>query len=461
MLLRSIAIVCFAAGLLAAQKEATLEVKAIRHWSLSGETRVAVEVSGEFEFASDRLHNPERVYFDIKSARPNLAGKRHTLHEVSDPYVKQVRVAETQPGTTRIVFDLTGEVDVKASQLSNPSRLMVEVRTKGAARRGGGIENPAQAESLPYNSAAPERPVGVTVGRTVELPSPKPPTPAVTAARPPTTVESNPLPGSAAVVNPEKVSPPANLEPASKAARNANSLIRALGLKVTRVVLDAGHGGHDQGTAGPRGLTEKELVLDVTLRLGKLIERQMGSEVIYTRSDDTFIPLEQRTRIAMERKADLFLSIHANSSPFPRVGGVESYYLNFTDSKEALSVAARENAASQKSVYELRDLIQKITLHEKIEESREFANRMQSVLFPFALRYNPAIKNRGVKKAPFVVLIGAEMPSVLVEIGFVSNVKEEALLKKTDHRQKLAEALYKGVEKYALSLSHFQVAKAE
>jgi N-acetylmuramoyl-L-alanine amidase len=207
-------------------------------------------------------------------------------------------------------------------------------------------------------------------------------------------------------------------------------------------------------------LLEKELVLDVTQRLGKLIEERLGAEVIYTRSDDVFVPLEQRTQIAMEKKADLFLSIHANSSPFPRVGGVETFYLNFTDSKDALDVASRENASSQKSVYELRDLIQKITLHEKIEESREFANKMQASLFSFAQRYSPTIKNRGVKKAPFVVLIGAQMPSVLAEIGFVSNTREEALLKRPDHRQKLAEALYRGVAKYAESLSHFQVAKA-
>jgi N-acetylmuramoyl-L-alanine amidase len=205
---------------------------------------------------------------------------------------------------------------------------------------------------------------------------------------------------------------------------------------------------------------EKDLVLDVALRLGKLIESRMGSEVVFTRSDDTFIPLERRTAIANERKADLFLSIHANSSPYPRIGGVESYYLNFTSAKDALAVASRENASSDKSVFELHDLIQKITLHDKAEESREFAGAIQAALFPFAARYNPGIKNRGVKKAPFVVLIGASMPSVLAEIGFLTNAREEALLAKPEHRQKLAEALYRGVFRYAQSLSHFEVAQA-
>jgi N-acetylmuramoyl-L-alanine amidase len=226
------------------------------------------------------------------------------------------------------------------------------------------------------------------------------------------------------------------------------------------VVLDPGHGGHDDGTVGPNGLLEKDLVLDVALRLGKLIESRMGSEVVFTRSDDTFVPLERRTAIANEKKADLFLSIHANSSPYPRIGGVESYYLSVTNAKDALAVASRENASSDRSVFDLRDLIQKIALQDKAEESKEFAGSIQAALFPFAARYDPGIKNRGVKKAPFVVLIGASMPSVLAEIGFLSNSREEALLKKSEHRQKLAEALYHGVSRYAQSLSHFEMAQA-
>ena len=245
---------------------------------------------------------------------------------------------------------------------------------------------------------------------------------------------------------------------AKRTSTGGNSLTRALGLKVGRIVIDAGHGGHDQGTEGPHGLVEKELVLDVAQRVGKLIEERLNAEVIYTRSDDTFIPLEGRTAIANQKKADLFLSIHANSSPFPRIAGMETFYLNFSDSKDALDVAARENASSQKSIFELQDIIQKITLHEKLDESREFASRIQGALFSFSSRNIPGQKNRGVKKAPFVVLIGANMPSVLAEIGFLSNPREESLLKKSDYRQKLAESLYRGVAKYAESLSHFQLA---
>ena len=138
---------------------------------------------------------------------------------------------------------------------------------------------------------------------------------------------------------------------------------------------------------------------------------------------------------------------------------METFYLNFTDSKDALDVAARENASSQKSIFELQDIIQKITMHEKLDESKEFAGRIQTALYTLSARNIPVQKNRGIKKAPFVVLIGANMPSVLAEIGFVSNAREEALLKKSDYRQKLAESLYRGISKYAEGLSHFQMAQ--
>jgi N-acetylmuramoyl-L-alanine amidase len=249
--------------------------------------------------------------------------------------------------------------------------------------------------------------------------------------------------------------------PAKRNSNGDRSLTRTLGLKLGRVVLDPGHGAHDVGTHGPSGLTEKEVVLDVAKRLGGLLEERLGTEVIYTRSDDTFIPLEDRTRIANDHKADLFLSIHANSSPIRYAAGVETYYLNVTTSKTVLDLAARENAGSEHTVFDLKELLQKIVLRDKIDESREFASRLQTALYGLSAKGNSAAKNRGVKKAPFVVLIGASMPSVLAEIGFLTNSTDEALLRRPDHRQKIAEALYKGIANYAETLSHFQVAKRE
>ncbi len=223
-------------------------------------------------------------------------------------------------------------------------------------------------------------------------------------------------------------------------------------------MIDAGHGGHDTGTIGPSGLMEKDLVLDVALKLGKLLEDRMGAEVVYTRDDDTFIPLETRTAIANKEQADLFISVHANSSGDPEARGIETYYLNFTSSPDALEVAARENAVSEKSIHELRDLVKKIALKEKIGESREFALDVQKSLYNGLVAKSPGLHNRGVKKAPFVVLIGANMPSILAEISFVSNPTDERKLKTSEYRQRVAESLYKGISKYISGLSGLKVA---
>jgi N-acetylmuramoyl-L-alanine amidase len=457
-----------------AQREPSLTVTAVRHWSLAEVTRVAVEISGEFQFHSDRLHNPERVYFDILNSRPRIASRPGYSETLEDRRVKRIRVAETVPGVTRVVLDLAEGVEVSSSQLSNPQRLVIEVRSAAA----GNAHAPQ-----PAASATP-----VVTAPVVKPPSANPepaktgPAPAIKpaggltasergAAEPPKSqiskgdipakpkADTAPKPDNARSGSAESSGAAAEaVKAAKRTSSGENSLVRALGLKLSRVVIDPGHGGYDQGTEGPHGLLEKDLVLDVAQRLGALIEDRLGAEVIYTRTDDTFIPLEGRTALANEKKADLFLSVHANSSPVPRVAGVETFYLNISGTKDALDVASRENASSQKSIFELTDLIQKIARYDKSEESREFAGRIQTALYAFSARNVPGSKNRGVKSAPFVVLIGANMPSILAEIGFLSNPKEEALLKKPDYRQKLADALCRGVSRYADSLSHSQVA---
>ncbi len=401
-----------------------LEVTAVRFWTFAEVTRIAIETNGEFRFRSDRLDNPDRLFFDLLATKPRMGVKGVQTTAVGDKLLKRIRVAETQPGMTRVVLDLESPVEYKASQLSNPDRLMIELRAA------------APAALDPLQTPQPQTP---------QLQTPEPAHVSGVLEKP--------------VISEKPVPPPP--PPALAAKRNSSgnrTLIRALGLKVGRVVIDPGHGGHDKGSIGPGGLLEKELVLDVAQRLGKLIEERLGSEVIYTRDDDRFIPLESRTEMANENKADLFLSIHANSSPFPGVSGIETYYLNFSSTREAMDLASRENAGSQKSIHELSEIIEKITKHDKAEESREFAGKMQTALYSAAVRSNAAARNRGVKKAPFVVLIGATMPSILVEIGFVSNSREETLLKRPEHRQKLAEALYNGLSRYAETLSHFQVA---
>jgi len=237
------------------------------------------------------------------------------------------------------------------------------------------------------------------------------------------------------------------------------SLVRALGLKIGRIVIDPGHGGHDVGTIGAGGIYEKDVVLDVGLRLGKMLHEKLGAEIIYTRSDDTFIPLETRTAIANKAQADLFISIHANSSSDTSARGVETYYLNFTTATDALEVAARENSVSDQSVFQLADLVKKITLKDKIEESREFATDVENSLYTGLQQGNVGLKNRGVKKAPFVVLIGANMPSILTEISFVTNPKDAAQLRQGVYRERIAESIYRGVARYANGLSGMRVAQ--
>ena len=236
-------------------------------------------------------------------------------------------------------------------------------------------------------------------------------------------------------------------------ADGETSLMRALGLKIGRIVIDAGHGGHDSGTLGADGIEEKDVVLDVALRLGKLLHDRLGAEVVYTRDDDTFVPLETRTAIANKAQADLFISVHANSSQDASVKGVEVYYLNFTSDPEAMKVAGRENAVSTESVHELSDLVKKIALKDKIEESKELAADVDASLYAGLRKGNPELRNRGVKKAPFVVLIGANMPSILAEISFVTNPDTAERLETPEYRERVAESLYAGVAVYARGIN--------
>jgi N-acetylmuramoyl-L-alanine amidase len=475
-----------------ARTSSSPEVTAVRYWSLSNTTRVAIEVTGEVHYRADRAQNPDRIFFDLSGTRPFIDGHRLFSTEVADRLLKRIRVAETMPGVTRVVLDLESPAAFTVSRLDNPSRMIIELRPAGSALQESGVRAPDRAPVPVRRETAPEprqpvpmqepprravapppaisappalkpdvvrpqvaRMAAKTVTPSVVLPEPPPSAPLGAAS----SSISDPGDAVAKPSSSHAAAPPVVPKAAHVSSAGEQSLTRALGLKIRRVVIDPGHGGADEGTVGRRGLMEKDVVLDVARRVGKLIEERMGSEVIYTRSDDTFIPLQTRTEIANQKKADLFLSIHANSSPHPRIGGIEVYYLNFTRSAEALDVAARENASSEKSVFELKELIQSITLHEKIEESKEFASKVQGSLQTFETRYNPAAKDRGIKKAPFVVLIGASMPSILAEIGFLSNSREEQLLKRPEHRQRLAEALFQGVSRYAQSLSHFQVAQ--
>jgi N-acetylmuramoyl-L-alanine amidase len=538
----------------------TPRVTGIRHWSTPDYTRIAIDLESDVKFASQRIAHPDRIFFDLRGTRlaSTLVGKSF---DVDDGFLKKIRVAQFQPGRTRVVLEVDDLSDYEAFLIPNPYRLIIDIHGKNArgklpkapaaAPADADIEAARKENSKPGPKSDPEvaaaqlqseiraeagkapvasmdvndeTEIAANDGTTVTKSSspsagrfasgkkaPEPPVKKVVdaededssptqlarldtrpdtgldaanestltpASRKGTGDESNPnsdakdvkvsatrhtvvsrsrrKPSSAG----QKSSAAGDLEvrEARPTARGDRSLIRALGLKIGKIVIDPGHGGHDTGTIGPNGLEEKDLVLEVGRRLGKLLETRLGAEVVYTRKDDTFIPLETRTAIANQERADLFVSIHANSSRDPDARGVETYYLNFTSSPEALEVAARENAVSEKSIYELQDLVKKIALKEKIEESREFAGNVQQFLHSGLAAKSPAIRNRGVKKAPFIVLIGANMPSILAEISFVSNPTDERRLETSDYRQRVAESLYRGIAKYVNGLSGVKVA---
>ena len=494
-------------------------VTSIRHWSTPDYTRVAIDLEQDVRFASQRIDHPDRIFFDLYDTKlaSTLVGK---TFDVDDGFLKKIRVAQFKPGKTRVVLEVDDLSDYDAFLLPNPSRLIIDIHGKQTGKSEVARSRNAAESAIPLKSVA-DTPDNVpatrtTVPSTVRVPAPaqrelEAPNPAGTkptvttvkvgknavkkiieagdddasapkksAARsvedlrpegpPPASAASDESRGrdmdaSAAT---EKSRTKGKRRAASSAqldsrearptAAGDRSLIRALGLKIGKIVIDPGHGGHDTGTIGPDGLLEKDLVVDVGRRLGKLLDARLGAEVVYTRKDDTFIPLETRTAIANQEQADLFVSIHANSSRDPNARGVETYYLNFTSSADALEVAARENAVSEKSIHELGDLVKKIALKEKIEESHEFATNVQEALHSGLAAKNPGLRNRGVKKAPFIVLIGANMPSILAEISFVSNPGDEAKLQTPEYRQRIAESLYRGIAKYVSGLSGVKMA---
>ena len=445
-----------------------VRVAGIRYWTMPDCTRISIDLDHDVKYEAQRIGNPDRVYFDLANTRltSELSGKSF---DVEDGFLKQIRVAQYQPDQARIVLDVDSLSDYTSYLLENPPRLVIDVREPQSAKSGtesdGGRDAPSTAAAdEPSQATAPVRVADASPRKIIveadDEDDSAPAKPELSASKR-TSAKHSQDADSPTGRHKTRGSVPAgelSAREAKPTAEGDRSLIRALGLKIGRIVIDPGHGGHDTGTIGPNGLEEKDLVLDVSKRLGKLLESRLGADVTFTRNDDTFIPLETRTSIANQAQADLFVSIHANSSRDPSARGVETYYLNFTSSADALEVAARENAVSNKSIHELQDLVKTIALKEKIEESREFAADVQRSLHSGLSAKNAGLRDRGVKKAPFIVLIGANMPSILAEISFVSNPSDERRLKTPEYRQRIAESLYRGIAKYVSGLSGVKVA---
>jgi len=412
---------------------------AVRRELLPEGVRITLELDREVAYHSERIQGPERVFVDLPHTRAVPALKFAVL-PFEDGVVRRARVGAHPDGITRVVLDLDGAGRHSIYTLYNPYRIVVDVEQPAVSRA------PATPPSAPVPTPAP-----VVAATPAPPPTPSPATerPAVdrTVAAVADIVDSAAVPAAAA---PPATSAPAPVAPAVN-ARGGFSLSRQLGLGIARIVIDAGHGGHDPG-AMVKGLSESELTLDVALRLEKLLLRQPGVEGIQTRRTNAFVPLEERTEIANRSGADLFLSIHANASSDRRARGVETYFLNFAPTAEAEAIAARENAASTRSMRQLPELVRAIALNNKLDESRDLARLVQDALFSQARKSDKRARNLGVKQAPFMVLVGAQMPSILTEISFLTNLQDAGLLATEKFRQQIAEALLAGITRYQQTL---------
>jgi len=448
-------------------------IRAIRRAVLPDTIRVTIELDGEVPFHDERIPNPDRLFVDLPGTRPAASLDNQTLRFDGDAdLVRQVRLGRHPNNTTRVVLDAGGISSYSVYPLYSPYRLVIDcVRASPSASSSAPPPRATPASAMLFAPAP-----GLKDVSPVSAPPPPPAplktrrTAALSVRRAPSLSPQHglliaealaPLPGP--MPRPEPAARPIDasmLPQAAPPAKNANgnfSIARQLGLSVSRIVIDAGHGGHDPGAQG-KGVGEAELVLDVALRLEKLLQKVPGVEVILTRRTDDFVPLQERTAIANREGADLFLSIHANASRRADARGVETYFLNFATNPDAETVAARENATSAQTMGTLPAILRAIALNSKLDESRELASIVQTHLVRKLRAQNRSVRDLGVKQAPFVVLIGAQMPSVLAEISFVTNRADAALLKQAAYRQQIAQALYDGIVKYQASLKKVTIA---
>jgi N-acetylmuramoyl-L-alanine amidase/putative methionine-R-sulfoxide reductase with GAF domain len=371
-------------------------VTGIRHWSSAdAATTVVIDLEDQVQYEYHHISGPDRTYFDLRDTAlaPEWAGK--TL-DVGDALLNRIRVAQPVPGMTRIVLETKADAKVSVSLEPNPYRLVLQVNKVGAT--------PNTSVDL-FPNAGPEKSMMAIVV-------------------PPPTKEDLQL--------------------------------RAHVPKL-RIAVDAGHGGWDLGTVGRRGLLEKDLVLEVAQRLGKLLESRLGAEIIYTRQDDNYIPLDERAGIANQAQADLFVSVHANYSDLPSARGVETYYTNFFSAPNAKDVDTRASANGKPAA---SVALTPAELHEKIEQSRRLADSVQRSLYGALASRNPGLRDRGVKEASFVVLTETSMPGILAEVSFVSSPTDEQKLRSDGYREQIAEALYKGIARYAATSHGVKVASA-
>ena len=369
-------------------------IKDIRHWSTPSYTRVVIDLDKPVEYSEHLLNkDPDfsksrRLYLDLKNTR--VGNDINTNIPIKDGLLKTARAGQFSPDTVRVVLDIESISGYKTFRLHDPFRIIIDVQG-----------------NVPVNGNAGKKSKIETAGKG----TPKP----------------------------EK-------------ADEKMSLAKQLGLSVKRIVLDPGHGGKDPGCSLEGGIKEKDIVLTLAKKLKVKIEKKLGCEVLMTRTTDVFIPLDERTAFANIKKADLFISLHVNAHKQARIYGIETYFLNMATDKRAVLVAARENATSEKNISDLQSILNDLMLNTKISESSKLAYRVQNGIMEDVKQKYKEHRSLGVKQAPFYVLIGAEMPAILIETGFITNSAERKKLLSDNYKEILSEGIVGGIESYMKSI---------
>ena len=466
-----------------AQSPLPTHIQGIDYSSARGHTRVVIEMDNRPRYEKKRLSNPDRIFFDIYNAAlsKNLSGK--TI-PIEDEFLSQVRVAQNRSNIVRVVLDCLDVSNYSVSELHNPFRLIVDI-DRSTGEKSKGKAEPHKHYTKAVSAAVdvqtpPEKNFPRSITRSNDIgTSPQDPLFGVKFRLPPravTNIKSTSLAnnyssskdaskqiikGNTKEINSrvdaelslsDSSSPVTEFKASDPTSRGNRTLTRMLGLKIGRIVIDPGHGGEDLGAVGPGGLVEKDLTLLLARRLKTMLHDRLGTEVFLTRNSDVFVSLEERTAIANRLQADLFISIHANSSSIRSISGIETYYLDFARTRSEREVAARENAATISNVSNLEELVKKIAQADKSAESRELASFLQKKLYSGVRTLFPSPKDRGVRTAPFIVLIDANMPAVLTEVAFLTNPRDEKLLKKEANQEVVVKALFSGIEDYMQTL---------
>jgi N-acetylmuramoyl-L-alanine amidase/putative methionine-R-sulfoxide reductase with GAF domain len=379
-------------------------VTGLRHWSSADSSTVVLDLEDQVQYEPGHLTNPDRYYFDVRDTQ--LASELEGKSFDGDALLSHIRVAQPVSGMTRVVLEARPTTTLSRPQVSlerDPYRLVIVVSKAGATPK-------AEVNLFPNAAEADKNKLAIVV----------------------------------------------------PAPTREDLQLRARVPKM-RIVVDAGHGGWDLGTVGRRGLLEKDLVLEIADRLGKLLESRLGATVLYTRQDDNYIPLDSRAEIANQAQADLFVSVHANYSDLPSARGVETYYSNFFSAPGSKDTNAKDPKNPPLTAVASNNLTPTLTsaeLHARVEQSRRLAASVQRSLYGALSIQNPGLRDRGIKEAGFVVLSETAMPGILAEVSFVSSPTDEQKLRSDGYREQIAEALYRGIARYAAASKGVKLASA-